>query len=83
MSQVEKLSCQELVELVTDYFEGALSPDERARFEAHVSGCGGCTRYVEQMRATIVAVGRLEPEDVPPDAEEALLEAFRGWKLGP
>jgi len=83
MNQVEKLSCQELVELVTDYFEGALSPDERTRFEEHVAGCGGCTRYVEQMRATIAAVGRLDAEDVPPEAEAALLEAFRGWKLGP
>ena len=80
MSQVEQLSCRELVELVTDYFEDALPPAERARFEAHVAACGGCTRYVEQLRATIAAVGRLEPGAVPPDAEAALLDAFRDWK---
>ena len=80
MSAVEQLSCRELVELVTDYFEGALSPEERARFEEHVARCGGCTRYVEQLRATIAAVGRLEPGAVPPDAEAALLDAFRDWK---
>jgi anti-sigma factor RsiW len=82
VNQVEQLSCRELVELVTDYFEDALSPAERARFEAHVAACGGCTRYVEQLRATIAAVGRLEPEAVPPDAEAALLDAFRDWKSG-
>jgi len=80
MSAVEQLSCRELVELVTDYFEDALPPAERARFEAHVAACGGCTRYVEQLRATIAAVGRLEPGAVPPDAEAALLDAFRDWK---
>ena len=82
MNQVEQLSCRELVELVTDYFEGALAPPERARFEQHLAACGGCTRYVEQLRATVSAVGRLEPEAVPRDAEAALLEAFRDWKSG-
>jgi len=80
MSAVEQLSCRELVELVTDYFDDALPRAERARFEAHVAACGGCTRYVEQLRATIAAVGRLEPGAVPPDAEAALLDAFRDWK---
>ena len=82
MNQVEQLSCRELVELVTDYFEDALAPPERARFEQHLAACGGCTRYVEQLRATVSAVGRLEPEAVPRDAEAALLEAFRDWKSG-
>jgi len=82
VNQVEQLSCRELVELVTDYFEGALAPPERARFEQHLAACGGCTRYVEQLRATVSAVGRLEPEAVPRDAEAALLEAFRDWKSG-
>ena len=81
-ASVEQLSCRELVELVTDYFEGGLAPDERARFEDHVARCGGCSRYVEQMRATVETVGRLEPEAVPPEAEEALLRAFADWKAG-
>jgi anti-sigma factor RsiW len=73
------LSCQELVELVTDYFEGALSRDERARFEAHIGGCDGCSAYLEQMRRTIELVGRLSEDSLPPGSEQALLEAFRGW----
>ena len=48
---VEQLSCQELVELVTDYLEGALSPEETARFEDHIGRCAGCTAYLEQIRA--------------------------------
>jgi len=77
---VERLSCQELVELVTDYLEGALSAEQSARFEAHLEPCRGCTAYVEQMRATIELVGRLTPEDVSPEAGAALLGVFRDWK---
>ena len=77
---VEQLSCQELVELVTDYLEGALPPEQRARFDEHLELCDGCTAYLEQMRVTIALAGRLTPEDLSPEAEEALLGVFRGWK---
>lgn len=78
-STAQELSCQELVELVTDYLEGALPEGDRARFEEHLGRCGGCSAYVDQMRETIRLTGRLAAEDVTPEAERALLEAFRGW----
>jgi len=77
---VEQLSCQELVELVTDYLEEALPPEDRARFEAHLEPCEGCTTYLDQMRTTIELVGRLTPEHLDPEAEVVLLRAFRDWK---
>ncbi|HEV8603589.1 MAG TPA: zf-HC2 domain-containing protein [Gaiellaceae bacterium] len=76
---VEQLSCQELVELVTDYLEEALPPEDRARFEAHLEPCEGCTTYLDQMRTTIELVGRLTPEHLDPEAEAVLLRAFRDW----
>jgi anti-sigma factor RsiW len=79
----EQLSCQELVELVTDYLDGALPPTERARFDAHIAGCDGCRGYLEQIRATITLTGTLGPEQLAPEAEAALLEAFRDWKRKP
>jgi anti-sigma factor RsiW len=78
---VEQLSCQELVELVTDYLEGALSPEETARFDDHIGRCTGCAAYLEQIRQTIVRTGRLTPESLSPAAERALLDAFRGWRV--
>jgi anti-sigma factor RsiW len=74
------LACNELVELVTDYVEGALAHRERARFEAHLTECPDCVEYVAQMRRTIVAVGltATELERTPPVAE--LLRVFRNWK---
>jgi anti-sigma factor RsiW len=74
------LTCRELVELVTEYFEGALSSAERSRFEEHVMSCPPCRAYLEQMRQTIRLLGRIPEETVPPDAEAALVAAFRGWR---
>jgi anti-sigma factor RsiW len=74
------LSCQELVELVTDYFEGALRRRDRRRFDAHIAACDGCTAYLEQMRESIRVTGRLDVESLPRQAREELLAAFRGWK---
>ena len=76
----ESLACQELVELVTDYLEGVLGPTDRARFEAHIAGCDGCTAYLEQLRQVVRVTGTLTAADVSPAAEEALLQAFRGWR---
>lgn len=77
MTAHDDLPCIELVELVTDYLEGALSPPERARFEAHLAICEDCVTYVEQVRRTVEAAGVLPPEGPPPAVREALLAAFR------
>jgi anti-sigma factor RsiW len=76
---MEELSCQELVELVTDYVEGALAPHERERFEAHVADCPGCEIYLEQMRTTIALAGASAGLEGRPEVS-GLLEAFRDWK---
>jgi anti-sigma factor RsiW len=76
----EGMSCNQFVELVTDYLDGVLSPEDRARFEAHLSLCDGCSIYLEQMRKTIGLLGHLPPESIPPAAQEELLRAFRDWK---
>lgn len=79
MIDAEALSCQELVELVTDYFEGALSIADLRRFEEHLAGCDGCTAYLEQMRGTLRVTGTLSTDDLSAEAERALLDAFRDW----
>ena len=79
--QAPELTCQQLVELVTDYFENALAPAERARFEAHVAGCAGCDAYLGQMRATLEAVRETAALEAQPEVS-ALLDAFRDWKRG-
>jgi anti-sigma factor RsiW len=76
------LVCQQAVELVTDYLEGALSQRARRRFEAHLAGCPHCTEYLAQMRETIRLAGRLEPEDLTPEQRDEFVELYRRWRSG-
>ena len=80
MIDVEGLSCQELVELVTDYLEEALDDRDRSAFERHLDGCDGCTEYVAQLRVAIELTGTITLDDFSATAEERLLQAFRGWR---
>jgi anti-sigma factor RsiW len=75
-----RMNCRALVELVTDYLEGALPDEERARIDAHLAGCDGCTAYLEQMRTTIRLTGMLTEDQIPAEARDALLGAFREWR---
>jgi anti-sigma factor RsiW len=79
MTDTFALSCQELVELVTDYLEGALSPVDLRRFEEHIARCENCTRYLEQLRQTVRITGTITTDDLAPEMEDELLSAFRGW----
>ena len=75
-----ELTCREVVELVNDDLEGALTAHELARFEQHLSSCDACDRYVNQMRLTIETVQCLPWEDVPARTRDELLDGFRRWK---
>ena len=74
------LVCQQAVELVTDYLEGTLSRSARSRFEAHLAGCPHCTEYLAQMRETISLAGRIEPEDLTPQARDEIVDIYRRWR---
>ena len=74
------LTCREMVELVTEYLEGAMSARDLAIFEAHLSVCPGCTAYFEQMRQTIKLAGKLTEELIAPQVRDELLLVFRNWK---
>jgi anti-sigma factor RsiW len=75
----DELTCRELVELVTDYLEGALPPAERARFEAHLAECPGCEAYLGQMHGTVAVLRATAELEAQPEVV-ALLETFRHWK---
>jgi anti-sigma factor RsiW len=74
------LVCQQVVELVTDYLEDALSAPDRRRFEVHLGRCPHCTEYIDQMRTVIRLSGRLSPEDLSPQVQDEFLALFHRWK---
>ena len=76
----EHITCQEVVELVTDYLDDAMSAEEASLFEQHLNFCDGCVWYVDQLKTTISTAARIREEDLPPEARERLLAAFRDWR---
>jgi anti-sigma factor RsiW len=74
------MTCRELVEVVTEYFEGSLSGPNRGRFEEHIMSCPPCRAHLEQMQETMQLLGSIPEETVSFEAEKELVEAFRGWK---
>jgi anti-sigma factor RsiW len=73
----DPLVCREFVELVTDYLDGTLPDAERARFEAHLAQCDGCTGYLEDMRRLVGTLAVAPEPPSSPETREVLLRAFR------
>lgn len=69
--------CRQAVALVTDYLEDALPRRQRRRFENHLRHCPNCSRYLEQIRLTIDAVGHVEAETLDPDMKNELIDLYR------
>ena len=80
MNAHDEMTCRELVEVVTDYLEGTLAPEDRRRLEEHLEVCPYCAEYVAQMRQTIDALGEISEESIAPQTRYELLAAFRGWR---
>ena len=76
------MPCRELVEVITDYLEDALSERDRLRFEEHLAECDACRDYVAQFEQTIALTGRVEAERLPTGLQDELLDAFRAWRGG-
>jgi predicted anti-sigma-YlaC factor YlaD len=74
------MTCENFVELVTDYLEDAMDADTRQRFEEHLALCPGCVTYLDQIREIVRHAGQLQPEDLSPAARDHLLGAFDDWR---
>jgi hypothetical protein len=78
-SDVADLTCEDLVELVTDYLDGELDEDVAAKFEQHLAICPGCRTYVDQMAQTASLLGEIPADTLSREMQTSLLDAFRGF----
>jgi anti-sigma factor RsiW len=73
------LTCQEFVELVTDYLDGSLDEEAASRFEQHLARCPGCDTYLNQMKETASRLGEIPVETLSEEMQETLLRTFRDF----
>jgi predicted anti-sigma-YlaC factor YlaD len=72
----EEVTCQQFVELVTDYFEGDLPSRTLSKVEEHLVMCDWCVAYVGQMQATVDALRALKNRSTS-EPSDFLLTALR------
>ena len=80
MNAPEDITCKEIVEIVNDYVEGVLSPEEREAVELHLNLCDGCTDYLQQLRLAIALTGELPADALSAEVEEELCRAFSSFR---
>ena len=80
MRSGHKLTCQQAVDLVTAYLEGALTRSQRRRFETHLAGCPHCPEYLAQMRAVIALAGSITPDELTPRMRSEFISIYQRWQ---
>ena len=73
------LTCQELVELITDYVEGALDPERHAEVARHLSECDECLRYASQLQQTGRVLASMPADNLSAQDRAALVATYREW----
>ena len=71
------LQCEQAVQLVTDYLDGALSRRQVRRLERHLHDCPNCSAYLEQIRVTISLMGQVHTDELPEGSRDDLVQLFR------
>jgi anti-sigma factor RsiW len=77
-----RLTCRDLVEMVTVYLDGALERAQVRRFEAHVGHCPGCAAHLLSTRRLLSLLRAVRGDATPPRVRERLLHGFRAWRAG-
>lgn len=72
--------CRDVVDLLTEYLEGGLAPEESQRLEQHLAGCDACTEFLKSLRTVRAAARTPAAEAVPEDCQRAL-RSFLDAKL--
>jgi anti-sigma factor RsiW len=75
-----EIACRQAVELMSDYLDGRLPQHDRMRLERHFDECPHCVEYLAQLRVTINALGRAEPDDLSEEARNELVALYRRWR---
>jgi len=74
------MTCRELIDFLMQYLDGELPAERRDVFDAHLSICDACRRYLDTYREAI-ALGRDACAGAPDapvgaDVPEALVQAI-------
>ena len=68
----ESLTCREVIGLLADYLDFALSPERLGELERHLAGCDPCQAYLNTYRRTRSLTGQTERVAMPDEMRDRL-----------
>jgi anti-sigma factor RsiW len=75
------MTCKELIEVLAEYLDDALTPEVVADIERHLSGCAPCRAYLAtyvKTRTVSAEANRVEmPDDMKDRVRDFLLHRLR------
>lgn len=71
------LTCRQLIDLLSDYVDGDLSPPLQRRLEAHLAGCEPCIAFLQTFKQTQSMARTMHDEDMPPELRQRLWHFLR------
>jgi anti-sigma factor RsiW len=80
-------NCSQIEARLSDYLDGALTPEDAAACDAHIAECAQCSELAASVRGMLGAMRALEPIPAPLNLVPAILDrtigprpAASGWK---
>lgn len=71
------MKCGSMLDRLSEYLDGELSPELTREIETHMADCDCCSSFIRSLKASMDAVHQLERTDVPDDIRARVLEAAR------
>lgn len=74
-------SCEEIIELLSQYVDFELPPTACGEVETHLARCPACLEFLESLRTTIDLCRSYAPSPLPPPlSERARRELEEAWR---
>ncbi len=70
----------EFKQLISAYFDEAVSPEEKAQVEAHIKECADCHAYWQDVQKLSSSLGSWTDETLSPDLEQGIRKTFNAYK---
>ncbi len=66
-------NCRKTIDLLADFLDGVLSPEDDAALRAHMANCPKCIEFLESYRGTSRIIREVTDVEMPEDLEQRLL----------
>jgi anti-sigma factor RsiW len=80
-----KITCREMVELLLDFLDNSLPPEQRAELEHHLRACPPCIAFIESYKLTVQVTRKVcsRPQELPPHLACRLRDALAALEPPP